>query len=101
MFYALYPKANDEPAVILRAAKAPTLDAFPHYGFAEGPFDEYEEAMERAVALHPVPRPIGAGEALLLAGDCPDSPTGRHIANPQRFGDTICVWCLEPTEDQP
>jgi len=27
--------------------------------------------------------------------ECDDSPTGRHEPNPVRFGDLICVWCLE------
>jgi len=26
---------------------------------------------------------------------CSDSPDGRHEPNPVRFGDLVCVWCLE------
>lgn len=32
---------------------------------------------------------------------CNDSPTGKHVTNVARFGDTICIWCLEETEPAP
>lgn len=32
------------------------------------------------------------------ARECADSPTGRHEPHPERWGDTICVWCLEESE---
>jgi hypothetical protein len=33
----------------------------------------------------------------MIAVRCEDSPTGDHEPRPDRWGDAVCVWCLEDT----
>jgi hypothetical protein len=33
----------------------------------------------------------------MIAVRCEDSPTGDHEPRPDRWGDEVCVWCLEDT----
>lgn len=62
MFYALFPTAQGRPAVILRAAGSPKASDYPGYGFAEGPFDEADQAFGYARQVRPEPEPVGAGQ---------------------------------------
>lgn len=45
------------------------------------------------------------GDAAIIAADfgpeCPDSPTGKHEIAPDRWHDTLCIWCIEETTDKP
>lgn len=50
----------------------------------------------RCGTKHAPDAPCPAGEvARPTQVPCWDSPTGLHEAYPERWGDDLCVWCLE------